>query len=144
MKRNYENKHVDLSMPGYIKYTLNKYQHPMPKRPQYAPHNWTVPAYDQRIQYDALTDASPPATSQEITCAQAIVDMLLYNARIVDRTLLVTLSTLASQLSVDIPPQLSARPGTIRPKLPAKTHLQSLPVALRTHAHCMRPHHWKQ
>jgi hypothetical protein len=45
---------------------------------------------------------------------------------------------------VDIPPQLSTRTGTIRPKLRAKTHLQSLPVVLRTHTHRMRPHHWKQ
>jgi hypothetical protein len=45
----YANKHVDLSMPGYIKDALHKFQHPLPKRPQYAPHNWTVPAYGQRI-----------------------------------------------------------------------------------------------
>jgi hypothetical protein len=41
-------------------------------------------------------------------------------------------------------PHLSTRPGTIRPKLRAKTQLQSLPVVLRTHTHSMRPHHWKQ
>jgi hypothetical protein len=38
-------------------------------------------------------------TSQEITRAQAIVGTLLYNARAVDSTLLVPLSTMASQLS---------------------------------------------
>jgi hypothetical protein len=48
----------------------------MPKRPQYAPHKWTVPAYGQRIQYTPLPDASPPATAQEIICAQAIVGTL--------------------------------------------------------------------
>jgi hypothetical protein len=50
LKWDYPNKHVDLSMPGYIKDALHKFHHPMPKRPHYAPHNWTVPAYDQRIQ----------------------------------------------------------------------------------------------
>jgi hypothetical protein len=54
------NKHVDLYMPGYIKDTLHKFQHPLPKRPKYAPHNWTVPAYGQRIQYTPLPDAAPP------------------------------------------------------------------------------------
>jgi hypothetical protein len=44
LKWDYEHKHVDLSMPGYIKAALHKYQHPMPKRPQHAPHKWTVPA----------------------------------------------------------------------------------------------------
>jgi hypothetical protein len=43
---------------------------------------------------------------------------------------------------VDIPPQLSTRPSNIRPKLRAKTHLQSLPVMLRMHYHRMRPRHW--
>jgi hypothetical protein len=51
LKWDYPNKHVNLSMPGYIKYALHKFQHPMPKRPQYAPHNCTVTAYGQRIQY---------------------------------------------------------------------------------------------
>jgi hypothetical protein len=86
-------------MPGCIKDALHKYQHPMPKFPQYAPHNWTVPAYGQCIQYAPLPNASPPATSQEITHAQAIVGTLLYNARVVDPTLRIPLSTLASQLS---------------------------------------------
>jgi hypothetical protein len=59
LKWDYENKHVDLSMPGYIKDALHKYQHPMPKRPQYAPHNWTVLAYSHRIQYAPLPDDAP-------------------------------------------------------------------------------------
>jgi hypothetical protein len=92
----YANTHVDLSMPGYIKDALRKFQHPLPKHPQYAPHNWTVPAYGQRIQYAPLPDAAPPATAAEITLAQAIVGTLLYNSRVVDPTLLMPLSTMAS------------------------------------------------
>jgi hypothetical protein len=86
-------------MPGYVKYYLHKFQHPLPKRPQYAPHNWNVPAYGQRIQYAPSPDLAPPATKSDITRAQAIVGTLLYNARAVDPTLLVPLSTLAAQLS---------------------------------------------
>jgi hypothetical protein len=78
---------------------LHKFQQPMPKRPQYTPHNWTVPAYGQRIQYSPLPDATPPETAQRITRAQAILGMLLYNSRAVDPTLIVPLSDLASQLS---------------------------------------------
>jgi hypothetical protein len=43
-------------MPGYIKDTLHKFQHPLPKSPQYAPHNWTVPAYGQRFHYAPTPD----------------------------------------------------------------------------------------
>jgi hypothetical protein len=64
LKWNYVNKNVDLSMPGYIKDALHKFQHPLPKLPQYAPHNWTVPAYDQRIQYAPLPDDAPPAIAE--------------------------------------------------------------------------------
>jgi hypothetical protein len=99
MKWNDMSKHVNLSMPGYIKDALHKFQHPLPKRPQYAPRDWTVPTYGERIQYAPLPDAAPPATSEEITSAQAVVGNLLYSARAVDPTLLVPLSALASQLS---------------------------------------------
>jgi hypothetical protein len=57
-------------MPGYIKDALQKFQHPLPKRPQYAPHNWTVPACGQSIQYAPLPDASLPVTAVEVTHAQ--------------------------------------------------------------------------
>jgi hypothetical protein len=99
LKWDYSNKHFELSMHGYIKDALHKFKHPMPKRPQYAPHNWTVPAYGQRIQYVPLPDATPPATSAKIARAQAIVGTLLYNARAIDPTRRVPLSALASQFS---------------------------------------------
>jgi hypothetical protein len=86
-------------MPGYVKDALHKFQHPLPKRPQYAPHNWKVPAYGQRVQYAPPPYMPPPSTKAYITRAQAIVGTLLYNARAVDPTLLVPLITLASQLS---------------------------------------------
>jgi hypothetical protein len=99
LKWDYMNKHIDLSMLGYIKDALHKFQHPMPKRPQYAPHNWTASSYGQRIKYSPLPDATPPATAEEITRALAVVCTLLYNACPVDPALLVPLSALASQLS---------------------------------------------
>jgi hypothetical protein len=60
LKWDYENKHVDQSMRGYIKDALHNFQHTMPKRPQYAPHNWTFRTYGQRIQYAPLPDYPPP------------------------------------------------------------------------------------
>jgi hypothetical protein len=92
-------KHVDFSMPGYSKDALHKFQHPLPTRPQYAPHNFTVPAYGQRIQCAPLPYAAPPATAEEITRSQAVVGNILYNARTVDPTLMLPFSALASQLS---------------------------------------------
>jgi hypothetical protein len=41
----YENRTVDLSMPGYIKAALHKYQNIAPARPEHAPHTWNPPIY---------------------------------------------------------------------------------------------------
>ena len=57
MDWNYSKKYVDISMPGYIVKALYKFQHPAPKKPQYAPHAWLPPKYVQNIQY-----AHPPET----------------------------------------------------------------------------------
>jgi hypothetical protein len=86
-------------MPVYITSMLHKYQHPPSKRPQYAPHIWTEPAYGQRIQYAPLPDESAAASAADITRAQGIIGILLYYARSVDPTLIVPLSTIASRLS---------------------------------------------
>jgi hypothetical protein len=68
LKWDYENQHVDLSIPGCIKDALHKFQYPMPKRPHYAPHNWTVSDYGQHIQYAPLPDASPSTSTGNNTC----------------------------------------------------------------------------
>jgi hypothetical protein len=81
---------------------------PCQSAPQYAPHNWTVTAHGQRIQYAPLPGATPPAISSEITRAQAIVGTLLYNARAVDPTLHVPLIALASQLSTSTTTTINA------------------------------------
>jgi hypothetical protein len=46
----YKNITADLSMPGYIKAALHKYQHPAPARPEHAPHTWNPPIYGMRLQ----------------------------------------------------------------------------------------------
>jgi hypothetical protein len=39
----YKNRTVALSMTGYIKAALHKYQHASPTRPEHAPHTWNPP-----------------------------------------------------------------------------------------------------
>jgi hypothetical protein len=40
---NYQDLTVDLSMHGYIKAALHKYQRPAPERPEHSPHTWNPP-----------------------------------------------------------------------------------------------------
>ena len=53
----YKQGHVDISMPGIIPKALHKFQHPPPKKPQYAPHTWIPPVHGQKVQH-----ALPPET----------------------------------------------------------------------------------
>jgi len=46
---NYNAGNVDISMPKYTADLLDRLIHPTPKRPQHAPHEWTVPAYGKRL-----------------------------------------------------------------------------------------------
>ena len=45
---NYPKGYVNISMPGYVKKALNKFNQKKPKRPEHALHSWTVPIYGQR------------------------------------------------------------------------------------------------
>jgi hypothetical protein len=45
LKWDYENRTVDLSMPGYIENTLHKFQHKPPNRSQHAPYPARKPQY---------------------------------------------------------------------------------------------------
>ena len=46
-------------MPGYIVEALHKFQHPDPKKPQYAPHAWLHPTYGQKVQYTLPPETLP-------------------------------------------------------------------------------------
>ena len=88
IKWNYAKKYVDISMPGYIASTLERLQHPKPARPQHAPHQWTQPAYGQKLQL-APIDGTPKLEKTGIHFVQSsCVGSLLYYARAVDATML--------------------------------------------------------
>ena len=83
-------------MPGYIKSALHKFQHPLPDKPQHAPHTYNQPIYGATRQY-AEDDADSPKLSPSSTKkVQEIVGTLLYYALAIDNTMLVALGDLAS------------------------------------------------
>lgn len=97
---NYARRHCDravrLSMNGYIKKVLEKYNHPAPSKPQHSP------AKHRPIQYGAKSqtvhiDNSQPLELKAIRRIQAIVGSLLYYARAVDNKLLVALSSISAR-----------------------------------------------
>jgi hypothetical protein len=68
---------VDLSMPGYIKAALQKFQHQTPTRHENAPHTWIPSVYGAKTQYIEAHQYSPLLTQKDVTCIQQLSGTLL-------------------------------------------------------------------
>jgi hypothetical protein len=95
----YKNRMVDLSMPGYIKAALRKYQHPAPARPEHAPHTWNPTICGAKKQIVTETITSPTLSNKDINKLQQLTGTLLYYASAVDPTLIIPINVLASEQS---------------------------------------------
>jgi hypothetical protein len=95
----YKDRTFDLSMPGYIKAALHKYQHPAPARPEHSPHPWNPPIYGPKTQFVSDNDPSPALSDKDINKLKQLTDTLLYYARAVDPTLIMQFNVLASEQS---------------------------------------------
>jgi len=96
---NYAKGYVDISMPGYIKRALERFQHPTPSRPQHSPTLWNEPRFGPNSQLTPELVDSPPLHPSKIKMLQELVGVLLFYARMVDNTLLVAIGTIASTQS---------------------------------------------
>jgi hypothetical protein len=90
---------VGLSMPGYIKAALHKYQHPAPERPEHSPHTWNPPIYGAKTQFVSNTKPSPSLSDKDVNTLQQLTGTLIYYARAVDPTLIMPINVLASEQS---------------------------------------------
>jgi hypothetical protein len=95
----YKNRTVDLSMRWYIKAALHKYQHPAPSSPEHAPHTWNQPIYDAKTQFVNETEPNPALSDKQVYKLQKLTGKLLYYARAIDPTLIMSINVLASEQS---------------------------------------------
>jgi hypothetical protein len=93
----YTNGAVDLSMPGYIKAALHKYQHPALTRNEHAPHQWNPPVNGAKTQYVEDTQDRPALSPKDGTRLPQLGGTLLYYAHAVDPTLIMPVDVLASE-----------------------------------------------
>jgi hypothetical protein len=96
---NYQERTVDLSMTGYIKAALHKYQHPTPTRPEHAPHTWNPPIYGAKTQIVNDPKPSPAIWDKDVNKLQHLTGTLIYYARAVDPTLIMPITVLVSEQS---------------------------------------------
>ncbi|GAX27152.1 hypothetical protein FisN_13Lu334 [Fistulifera solaris] len=92
----YNNRTVDLSMPGYIERALTRFQHPTPTAPEDSPHPWQQPTYGAKTQYAEAPDNTPYLDAKNINLLQQILGVLLYYARAIDCTMLPALGSIAA------------------------------------------------
>eukprot|EP00804_Cyclotella_cryptica_P022657 CCRYP_012469-RD/>CCRYP_012469-RD protein AED:0.40 eAED:0.32 QI:0/-1/0/1/-1/1/1/0/384 len=88
---------LDISMPRYINKVLQRFQHPLPSSPQNGPYKPYPKKYGAAAQDPIPTDDSAPLDSDGQKRIQQIVGALLYYARAVDNTILLSLSAIASK-----------------------------------------------
>ena len=83
-------------MPGYVCTALNAFQHKPPKQPQESPYPSTQPVYRKNNQM--LSEKAPVEELDEYNQKRLnkIVGKLLYHARSVDPTMLISLRSLAA------------------------------------------------
>ena len=96
---NYRKRKVTLSMPGYIDKLLHKLHHPTPTTPEHNPHTWKPPQYGKTAQYVETPKQLPVLPNDRIRRIQQVIGSLLYYARAVDHTILVTVNDIAAQQS---------------------------------------------
>eukprot|EP00804_Cyclotella_cryptica_P003424 CCRYP_018562-RB/>CCRYP_018562-RB protein AED:0.41 eAED:0.41 QI:0/-1/0/1/-1/0/1/0/354 len=83
-------------MPRYIDNVLQRFQHPIPSSPQNAPYKPFPKKYGTAAQEPLPKDASGPLDNAGQKRIQQVVGALLYYARAVDNTILLSLSAIAS------------------------------------------------
>ncbi len=95
LRWDYDARTVDLSMPGYIRKVLDKYQHDMPQRPQHCPYSPSPKQYGAAAQTPPPPDTLKKVSPDDIKRIQRVVGSILYYAHAVDSTVLMALSSIA-------------------------------------------------
>ncbi len=97
LKWDYYKRTLDISMPGYVQKQLDKYKHAVSPRRQNCPYSPEPKKYGSKAQSPLPIDTSQKLDDKGIKQVQKIVGIILYYARAVDMTVLMALSTIASE-----------------------------------------------
>ena len=92
---NYEERWLDISMPGYNKKGLQKYLHEAPAKPQHSPYGITPKKYDKNAHDSIPPNESSPVSNEKINHTQGIIGSILFYTRSVDSMFLVGLNSIS-------------------------------------------------
>ena len=94
---NYIRGYVDISMPGYVDRLLARFEHIAPTKPQHSPHRAPPRHFGESAQNPLEHDSSAKLPPERVLRIQQIVGTIMYYARAVDLTTLVSLSSIAAE-----------------------------------------------
>ncbi len=97
LKWDYERRHVDISMPGYVDKLLARFEHKPPSKPQHSPYAAQPRPFGRDAQKTVEHNNLPVLPPDRIKRIQQIIGTIMYYARAVDLTTLVALSSIASE-----------------------------------------------
>jgi hypothetical protein len=97
LKWDYQQWHVDISMPMYVDKLLARFEHKPPTKPQHSPHSAPPRHFGTTAQIPVDHDLSPTLPPGRIKRIQQIVGTIMYYAQAVDITTLVALSSIAAE-----------------------------------------------
>ena len=69
----YQNITVDLSIPGYITKLLQRFLHPIPKKPEHQPHRHVHPQYGTKVHLTDPEDKTPLLQPADIAKLKQII-----------------------------------------------------------------------
>ena len=111
LRWNYAEGYVDASMDGFTQRALQKYNHPIPTRPQHAPHDYTTPIYGRtQPQTPVETPAAPPLDKAQTKMIQGITGTFNYYSEI-DPCIKPALNEIASQQAA--PTEITKKKATM-------------------------------
>jgi hypothetical protein len=97
LKWDYKACTLDISMQGYIIKQLQKYKHASLPKPQHCPYAPQPKQFASEAQCPLPPNTSPLLSNADIKHIQRIIGIILYYIRAVDLTVLMALSTIASE-----------------------------------------------
>jgi hypothetical protein len=94
----YQQRTVKITMPGYVKKALQRFEHPTPTHHQSSPHPYTPPQYGAKVQYAQSAEPST-LTAEQKKFAQQVIGVFLFYGRAIDSTMLAAIGSIACALS---------------------------------------------
>ena len=80
-----------MSMSGYVRKALVRFQHPVPEKPEHQPYESAKPAYGAKVQY--AKEVKP--NKEDKRYVQQVIGVFLFYGQAVDGTMLCPLSAIA-------------------------------------------------